>query len=221
MMQKMNKRTIVITGTSTLNVKTDYVKIQFDIDKKDCVYEKTLSLLTEQVNKITQIITDNGFSKNDLKTSNFNIEKDTKYDKKKQEYYFVGYRARETLSLSFPIDNKRINSILASIWAEIKDVEFNISFYCFNPNKYENQLIKSAVEDAKEKAVLIAETIGVKLKRIEKIDYSFSEIHIEDTLAYDFSPKMCCAETLIGSLPDMEPEDTKLNKSITIVWEIE
>lgn len=80
-MQKMNKRTIVITGTSTLNVKTDYVKIQFDIDKKDCVYEKTLSLLTEQVNKITQIITDNGFSKNDLKTSNFNIEKDTKYDK--------------------------------------------------------------------------------------------------------------------------------------------
>ena len=45
----MNNRTIVITGTSTLNVKTDYVKIKFDIDKKDLSYEKTLLLLTEQI----------------------------------------------------------------------------------------------------------------------------------------------------------------------------
>ena len=39
----MNNRTIVITGTSTLNVKTDYVKIKFDIDKKDLSYEKNKS----------------------------------------------------------------------------------------------------------------------------------------------------------------------------------
>jgi len=31
----------------------------------------------------------------------------------------------------------------------------------------------------------------------------------------------CCQETTIGVIPDMELEDTKLNKSITIVWEIE
>ena len=45
----MTNKTIVITGTSTLHVKTDYVRIKFDIDKKDLSYEKTLLLLTEQI----------------------------------------------------------------------------------------------------------------------------------------------------------------------------
>ena len=126
----MNNRTIVITGTSTLNVKTDYVKIKFDIDKKDLSYEKTLLLLTEQIDAITKIVLKNGFTKNDLKTTDFNVEKDTKYDNKSKEYHFVGYMARETLNLSFPIDNKKINSILHDVCAEIKYVDFNISFYC-------------------------------------------------------------------------------------------
>ena len=81
----MNNRTIVITGTSTLNVKTDYVKIKFDIDKKDLSYEKTLLLLTEQIDAITKIVLKNGFTKNDLKTTDFNVEKDTKYDNKSKE----------------------------------------------------------------------------------------------------------------------------------------
>ena len=217
----MNNRTIVITGTSTLNVKTDYVKIKFDIDKKDLSYEKTLLLLTEQIDAITKIVLKNGFTKNDLKTTDFNVEKDTKYDNKSKEYHFVGYMARETLNLSFPIDNKKINSILHDVCAEIKDVDFNISFYCYNPNKYENELIKLTVEDAKQKALLITDTIGVKLKQIERIDYSFSEVHIDNSLEYDLAPEICCQETTIGVIPDMEPEDTKLNKSITIVWEIE
>ena len=217
----MTNKTIVITGTSNLNVKTDYVRINFDIDKKDLSYEKTLLLLTEQISAITNIVMKNGFAKNDLKTTNFNIEKDTKYDNRTKEYRFVGYRAQETLNLSFPINNKKINSILQDIWTEVKDVEFNISFYCNNPNKYENELIKLAVEDAKQKASLITGTIGVKLKQIERIDYSFSEIHVDNTLEYDLAPEICCQETTIGGIPDMDPEDTKLNKSITIVWEIE
>lgn len=217
----MSDRTIVITGTSSLSVKTDYVRIQFDIDKRNLSYEKTLLILTEQINKILEVVQRNGFSKGDLKTSNFNIEKDSKYDKKKESYYFVGYRAKETLILSFPIDNKKINCILSDICTEIKDVEFNISFYCHNPNKYENELIKTAVEDAKEKAVLITEAIGVKLKEIERIDYSFSEIHIDNTLEYDFSSNICGQEPVIGGLPDMEPEDTILKKTITMVWRIE
>lgn len=218
---KMSDRTIAITGTSSLSVKTDYIRIQFDIDKRDLSYEKTLLMLTEQINKIVEVVQRNGFSKDDLKTSDFNIEKDTKYDKKKGECYFVGYRAKETLFLSFPVDNKKINSILTSIWTEVQNVEFNISFYCNNPTKYENELIKIAVEDAKEKAVLITEAIGVKLKQIERIDYSFSEIHIDNTLEYALSSNICGQESVIGSLPDMEPEDTILKKSITIVWEIE
>ena len=74
----MSDRTIVITGTSTLSVKTDYVRIQFYIDKRNLSYEKTLLMLTEEINKILEVVQQNGFSKDDLKTSNFNIEKDSK-----------------------------------------------------------------------------------------------------------------------------------------------
>jgi uncharacterized protein YggE len=103
----MEKRTIVITGTSTLNVKTDYINIRFHIDKLDISYKKSLSLLTEQVSKITDILYKEGFSKEDLKTSDFNIRKDTRYDDKKKQYVFLGYRVTETLTLSFPIDNQK------------------------------------------------------------------------------------------------------------------
>jgi len=67
----MSDRTIVITGTSTLSVKTDYVRIQFDIDKRNLSYEKTLLMLTDEINKILEVVQRNGFSKGDLKTSKF------------------------------------------------------------------------------------------------------------------------------------------------------
>ena len=212
----MEKRTIVITGTSTLNVKTDYINIRFHIDKLDISYKKSLSLLTEQVSKITDILYKEGFLKEDLKTSDFNIRKDTRYDDKKKQYVFLGYRVTETLTLSFPIDNQKINSILSEIWKELNNIEFDISFSCHNPNKYEDQLIKLAAKDAKEKAELISESLGVKLKQIARIDYSFSQVHIEHTLDFCYDP-----EGSVGSLPDMNPEDTNLNKTITVVWEIE
>ena len=216
----MEKRIISITGTSFFYVKTDFVRIQFDVRVVRKIYEKALSELTEKVNSIIGIIINNGFNKNNLKTSNFDIQKETKYDSKKQESYFIGYRATENLSISFEIDNKKISSILNDIWKMISDVDFNVSFYCSNPNTYENQLIELAVKDAKEKAELITKAVGVKLLKITKIDYSFSEIHIENTFDYEFSPKEICCESSIN-MPEMDPEDTKLKKSINIEWEIE
>lgn len=218
----MERRTIAITGKSTLNVKTDYVKIRFEINEIDLSYENTMSLLTKKAMRIKDVILKCGFKEEDLKTSDFSIDKSTRYNDKSKKLIFLGYRAQENLNIAFPIDNDKINLILNGIWKEVQEVDFNISFFCDNPNKYENQLIQMATKDAKEKATMIADALGVKLANVERVDFSFSEIHIENELEYDLNYNVCCdAAPSYKALPDMNPQDTKLEKHITIIWEIE
>lgn len=217
----MEKRIISITGTSFLNVKTDFVRISFNVKVINRLYESALAFLSVKVSNIVDIIIKNGFLKEDLKTSNFKIKRETKYNDYKKEYVFAGYSASEDLNISFEIDNKKINDILNDIYKTINDVDFNISFFCSDPSKYENQLIELAVSDAKEKAELITKAAGVKLLQIVNIDYSFSQIHIESSFDYDLAPRAYCSEESEIKMPDMDPEDTQLKKTINIQWEIE
>ena len=81
----MGIRTIAITGKSTLNVKTDYVKIRFEINEIDPSYEKTMSLLTKKATRIKDVILKSGFKAEDLKTSDFSIDKINRYNEKSKK----------------------------------------------------------------------------------------------------------------------------------------
>ena len=79
--------------------------------------------------------------------------------------------------------------------------------------KYKEEALVKAVEQAKRKADIIANTSGVKLLDIRSIDYSFDKIGID--MVYD-SMSMARSYDI-----DIDAEDIEISEDIEITWNIE
>ena len=81
------------------------------------------------------------------------------------------------------------------------------------------------MEDAKEKAKVLADASGVSLKEIISIDYSFSTIEMETSMMNYARCETLTAGKLLDSGNtqidiDVDPEDIEITDNVTLVWEI-
>lgn len=213
------ERNLHITGKGKATVKPDIIIISFDVRSHEMEYEDTIENLNRRVNDLRDVVECNGLDRKDLKTTKFRINKDTIYVKKSNSYEFNGFIATHDLKLSFAIDQKLINSILVQISKIIEDINFSISFGTEDREIYEEELIRSAIRQAKETAKLISEEAGVALKEIINIDYSFNELHLFSTqMDYAMGSEL---HNEAESTPDIEPEDFTLSENINVTWRIE
>ena len=60
-------RTIAVKGVGSLRVKPDYVVIGLELEAKNEVYERAMSLSSEQIEELTQALIKVGFTKEELK----------------------------------------------------------------------------------------------------------------------------------------------------------
>lgn len=213
------KRKITISGISKLKVLTDYIRISFVMKSSGKTYNLAFEALAAQANKLKTILNKNELNEG-LKTSEFSINKITKFNEKIKEYCFVAYEATQEWFISLEVNNNKLNELLNDISISIKDLDFNISYFCNNPNRYENELIELAIKDSIDKANLICNSTGLKLGLILNINYSYSVIHIENEIEYSLQGNEMCTISDCISMPDVLPEDTELQKKIDIVWEI-
>ena len=212
----MNK-TISITGKGFLNVTPDQARISFKLSNHQWKYEQALKGINQEVNKLKSVCTESNIPSDDLKSKAFNITKDNHYDKETEDYIFNGYIAEHRMELKLPLDNQLIGKLLESISQSFENLDFNISFGIKDQRSCEKQLLKSAVEDAKNNALILSEAAGVDLGDIINIDYSFSEIEFSSSMRYDTMSDYCLSE---ASIPDFNPDDIELNKNVSFIWAI-
>jgi uncharacterized protein len=213
------KRTLRITGTGKLSVTPDTALIDFPIESLNYSYEQAVKNVNKSVNKLKEIISELGLDTNQLKTNNFRVNRETRYNKKLDIFEFVGFIAKHDISFEVAFDNKLIHEILKKIVASDIDVDFRISFTVSDKKSAVDSLIALAIEDATDKAKLIAKASGIALKEILNIDYAFSEVRFRSDfdMMYD-SDGMLSDES---STPDITPSDINLNENVTISWRIE
>ena len=84
-------------------------------------------------------------------------------------------------------------------------------------------MLGKAVTDAREKATVLTQAGGVKLKDIQSIDYSWGEIDFEyRPMRGDMLVECCEAPMTYKSCNlDIEPDDIDVSDTVTVVWEIE
>lgn len=107
-------------------------------------------------------------------------------------------------------------SALGNAWSEL---EVNISFIKKDTHDIKLQIVESAVKDAREKAEVIAATLGHKLGGIISADYSKRSIDInyhEERLRLCDSG--CCDKE--ASI-DYTPDDIEAGDTIETVWYLE
>ncbi len=213
-------REITVKGIGSLSAKVDYITVIFTLDELNRVYKSGYEDFNSHISALQNIIEKLGFEKSDLKTSAISIT--TKYDsvKRNGDYVeiFAGYRFTTKMKLSFDFDSEKLGKVFASISEMDFAPKVNVIFSVKDEEFVKNQLLANAAKDARTKAQVLSEAMGVKLGKLITIQYNWDVIEIQSRTSYDFA----ATGRIKGSREiDFTPEDISLEDEAAFIWEIE
>jgi len=238
-MQSTN-RVIVVKGIGKHSATPDLIVLQMNLEVVQPQYDQTMQCAAKALDALRLAITSAGHDGKNLKTTRFKI--DTKHESRKvrDEWkdYYVGYACEHGLSLEFDFDMAKLGATLdaiakyelapntihesdkisihdAIIKFQIKP-KIKINFSIKNPDAVSERLLQNAIENAKNKAGILAQSAGVKLGVIQRIDYNWEELQIYSKTDYSIREEMCLSDRCM----EITPEDIDVSDTVTVVWEI-
>ena len=139
-------RTIAVKGVGSLRLKPDYVVIGLELEAKDEVYERAMSLSSERIDELTKALTEVGFGKDELKTTGFHVRADYRSEQNDKGNYvqvFDGYVCHTSLKLSFDLEMQKLGETISAIGSCRGAPEMNISFTVKEPASRMNARTRS------------------------------------------------------------------------------
>jgi uncharacterized protein YggE len=219
----MDNRELVVKGKGKTAAVPDLIVLNMMLDVGDPDYEKTMQLSTEQLDILRAAIVSAGHDGKKLKTTDFNINSEFKRERNKYGDHterFYRYRCCHRLKLEFDLNMTVLGATLGAIAECDAKPNFNIEFSIKDPTAISEQLLESAVENAKWKATVLAKAAGVKLGEIKRIDYNWSEHILYSRTKYQLNDILLCEAATPRSM-NIEPEDIDVSDTATVVWAIE
>jgi len=214
-------RFITVKGIGNVTAKPDLTVISMDLYTQTPEYERTMEQATSEIESIRKALISIGYEQQALKTTNFDISMSYEsYKDAKGNYQrdFSGYRCSHALKLEFDFDMKRLGETISAISSCGATPEFHIAFSVKDKNAVSNELLVNAIINAKEKAVILVNAAGVRLGAIQRIDYNWGELRLYSETKFS---DMILSEKASAKPMEIEPEDIKVNDSVTVVWAIE
>lgn len=212
-------KTITVKGVGTASTPPDYITINFNITANSPDYPAAVSGANERVEMLQSAIAAPGFKKDDLKTLSYDIR--SLFENYSENGFYkqrlAGYACHYRLKLSFDFDNKKLAETLNAVSQSAADAEFSISFTVKEPEKVSAELLKSAAENARQKAEALCAASGVKLGELVDISYNWGEICFDSASQYSECER---GITPLAATPEFTPEDIKSRDTATFVWEI-
>ena len=160
-----------------------------------------------------------GIDRKEVKTISFNVRTNDEYVKDKNGnsvLMFIGYEVEHSLKVAFDFDMKKLSEVLSVIAISKAKPKVDISFTLKEDGEIKEEVLRNASNNARKKAEILASTSGVKLGKLISIDYSWKDIELYSDTNYCDSKPISKMSSI-----DIEPEDIKIEDSVTFSWEIE
>jgi uncharacterized protein YggE len=219
-----NHNSIIIMGTGEVSAVPDISIISFTIrsSDKDGDTQKLQSEISSVARELFPKLKAIGIDDKDIETTNYSV--DPKYglqgcsssiEMMDCPARVVGYEASESVNVKIR-DTKNVSKVLAVI-AEAKITEVSgPNFQIDNPEKLKAEARDKAIANAKDKAKVLAKSLGVRLEKI----ISFSD---NDG---GYHPMMYKATEMgfgggVSSAPEIATGEQKITSSISITFEID
>lgn len=215
------KRKITVKGKGYASVKPDLIVFSLTVNSKDFDYETAMKKATDASHILADALEKVQFSKDDLKTTDFSVNTEYKSVKDKKGNYtsvFDGYRVRQKYRLEFPLDFKQMATALTAISRLTIEPELSIRFTVKDSAGVSETLLRSATQNAKATAEILAEASSVSLGELIDIDYSWIEVDFYSDTAFGMrEASMIMSEEME---PHIVPEDITVTDTVTFIWEI-
>lgn len=205
-------RTITIKGVGKLT-----------LNATDKNYDKTMDTAAKHLEQLRGALVGIGFTKDDLKTTNFNVNTEYESERDKNGNYkriFIGYSVTHQLKLEFDFDSQRLSRTLGAIAGCIAEPELNVQFTVKDKKSVNAALLENACVNAKAKAGILAKASGVTLGDLISIDYNWGELHLFSQTQYDMEDDCMRMASAVPTSIEIEPDDIDISDSVTFVWEI-
>lgn len=213
------QKIIRVMGTGNVKVAPDTTRLTFEVDSLHDTYESAYNEASMGNEEMKSFLESFEIGKDALKTTDFSITKETEWSRKEEKHVFVGFKLRQALYLDLPIDSVLISRVIATLGDAWPELEVNILFIKKNAHDVKLQILESAVKDAREKAEVIAATLGHKLGGIISADYSKRSVEVN--FREEESLRLRCEDCVEVKGIDFTPDDIEAGDTIETVWYLE
>lgn len=216
-MEKLN--VIKVAGGASLKVAPDYNKIRIEVSRVFTTNEEAYEVAKQNSLAIIAALESVKLDGSLAKTHTFDVSENTKpkYEKGRYVGYVKnGYDLRQVLFIEMPINNSILNTLTKEIYEHVPFVEIKFDTFVSEPRQHKLKALSLAVEDAKEKAEIIASSLGCKLGAIVEANYGVGDVRTY----YDD----CDCECSIGSAPgaalEFTGQEQEFEQSVIITWQL-
>lgn len=155
---------IWVTGQGEAMAVPDIAELRLGVEARADTVTEAQTQANEAMDKVMQALKDNGVAEKDIQTQRFSIYPITRWIREKDEEEIIGYRVTNTVLVRIREVDKAGIIIDAVVEAGGNYIRMQgISFSVDDPTPYYEEARAKAVEDARNKAVQLADLAGVKL----------------------------------------------------------
>ncbi len=213
---------IRVQGTGKGTFVPDEVNFTIYFKTKGNSYEEVLQEGIYHVERfIEEVLYQNDLKKEDMKTRNFVIKEEQKYNEETRQYEKDGYSFHQTASLVFDYNKEMMAHLLDSISKLENPPMCNIHFSIKNKEACRRNLIVKAYEDASKQAAAIALASFKTLKSCQKVDFTpFTTDYISPTMLTSDNMYMTKGNhDMIQAIENtFTPEDIVLTETLYCLW---
>lgn len=213
---------ITVTGQGNVHIVPDVTRLQISLVSLHDSYEDAYVQAKQNTDRLTNIMKEVKLAPSLPKTIKLDIEKKTQSEYDRYNHYtgekFLGFELNHKIKIDLGIDNVLLNTIVRLIGKQLKQAEINIGYTVRDARPAQLLMLERAVKDAKAKAEIMAKACGCQLGEVNKIDYSFNELHIySEARNIHNASEACCCEP--GSL-DITPDDLAISDRVDVTWSL-
>lgn len=215
---------IKIKTSATLEIDPDYMKIEIILTSLNKEKEIAINNVVKNYNSICQYFNDKK-KDNNFETISYEIKdkyNNVSYQNPKtkiieNQNVFQGYLVKQIISIEFPIDILFATSLIANL-SKKDEIYVNIRYYLKDVKQFQDKVITKAIENAKEKALVIASSFLKNDIQCQILDYTYNPYDNYSRTAFINKAKV--VNTIEEIAKTITPKKIQLTEDVYSEWKI-
>jgi uncharacterized protein YggE len=204
---------IVVSGTGKVTTLPDEATIQVSVENDGATAAEALDSNSEDTQKVLDRLKAEGVANKAIETANVVVYPNRYYDPDTGQEKTVGYRAQNTVTVTFT-DFALMANVFAAVTEAGADSVYGPSWQLSEDNPAILTALTKAVENARVKAEALATAQGVELG--EAVVINESSAYAPSPMYYDRAAG-AGTDSLVAP-PPINPENMEVTASVTVTY---
>ena len=210
---------IMVVGQAEHECPPDICRIYLDIEITRKTASEASNVCTERCEQLLKKLKEElGIEPSAIEQYSDEIRRESDYDTNE-----INYESKKALCLYIPTNMRSVNTIRSIIGKGFEDVSFSTEYMVSNEAELSKKLLKEAIVDSRDRAELLAESMGLKVSGVDSANLS-GQGDVYDLTRESNKVFACCNKDVLRrqALSDqLKPELIKINSEVKIVWLVE